>query len=130
MSTYRDGLGTATFLCCWVFHPLFPNTEEYSIQTSQWAISKAVLGCRTPAICDWIYSFSISRATQMASSCLARNTPPLSVMRRCGAIWKSSLSELACAAQDQLQSQRYLADRSRPAKLLEKPLHCRPTRLF
>jgi hypothetical protein len=27
-----------------VFHPLFPNTEEYSIQTGQEAISKAVLG--------------------------------------------------------------------------------------
>jgi len=39
MSTYRDGLDTAPYLYCWVFHPLFPNTEEYSIQTSQKAIS-------------------------------------------------------------------------------------------
>ena len=43
-----------------------------------------------------------------------------------GAIWKSSLSDLACAAQDQLQSQRYLADRSGPVKLLEKALSARP----
>jgi hypothetical protein len=27
-----------------VFHPLFPNTEEYNIQTGQKAIGKAVLG--------------------------------------------------------------------------------------
>src|SRR5712691_11403253 len=39
MSTYRDGLGTVPFLCYWVFHPLSSNTEEYSIQKSQKAIS-------------------------------------------------------------------------------------------
>jgi hypothetical protein len=44
MSTYRDGLDTAPYLCWWVFHPLFPNTEEYSIQMSQKAISIAALG--------------------------------------------------------------------------------------
>jgi hypothetical protein len=42
MSTFSDALDTAPYLCYWVFHPLFPNTEKYSIQTSQEAISKAV----------------------------------------------------------------------------------------
>ena len=45
-----------------------------------------------------------------------------------GAIWKTGTAlELACAAHDQLQSQRYLADRSGPVKLLEKALSARPS---
>src|SRR6516165_4510830 len=32
-----------------------------------------------------MYSFSMSRASQMANNCFTRKTPPLSVMRRCGA---------------------------------------------
>src|SRR2546430_2548972 len=32
MSAYGDGLGIASFLCCWVLHPQSPNTHEYSTQ--------------------------------------------------------------------------------------------------
>jgi hypothetical protein len=51
MSTYSDGLDTAPYPCSGMFHPLFPNTEEYSIETSRrqsaFLLSRSMVGCNS-----------------------------------------------------------------------------------
>src|SRR6266699_6577738 len=67
--------------------------------TLKWVSTRFSQLCR-----GWIYSFSMSRASQMASNCFARKTPPLSVMRRL-----SCSKLLDCRIQDNEDAGQVLA---------------------